>query len=55
MSYWILNKKTEKPDICTSLKKVAKETGINVNILYFNFSRKKKVGYENNEFRIVKI
>ena len=52
--FWILNKKNNTPAICGSVIAVSELTGISKNTLYLTFTRKKKIEYENDKFRITK-
>jgi len=51
--YLVVRKKGE-PIVCGSIKAVSQETGINVNTLYYQLSRKKKDRYQIDEFIILK-
>ena len=52
--FWTLNKQTEKAAVIGSITAVAKQTGINKAVLYYNFSKLKKLEYTNSDWRIVK-
>jgi len=53
--YWTLNKETNEAGISTSLKKLASTFKLESEPLYYHFSRKKLLEFENSKIRIVKI
>ena len=55
MAFWILNKKNNDGAICSSIVSIMNFTGISKNTLYNYFSRKNKLEFENDNFRILKL
>lgn len=47
-------KKKGDPVICGSIKAVSQVTGIPIDTLYYNISRKKKKRFTNDNFIIIK-
>lgn len=54
MAYWILNKKNNKPGLAGSIPKLSENTGIEERKLKNFFSHRKKIDFENEDYRIVK-
>lgn len=54
MAFWYLDKTNNKAKIFGSLKALSDYTKINLDSLYYHFSREKKKEWQNSRFRIVK-
>jgi len=52
--FWMLKKKTSDPGIFGSILAISEETGLNLDKLYYHFSRMKRLEFENDDYRIVK-
>lgn len=55
MPYWFLNKETNEPRIFGSLPVMCEECGVPKSTLEYHFSRIKRIEYENEKYRIVKL
>lgn len=54
MAYWLFNPFLDQAKICTSIKAVSQITGVNINTLYYNFSRAHKTDVTFDNWRIIK-
>lgn len=53
--YWYLNKETDEPNIFTSLMAIHKHTGIKYDTLTYHFSRNKRMKFEDDVHKIVRV
>lgn len=53
--YWVLEKKTSKPSACSSIKALSGTTGMAYSRLQYQFGKKRRLEYETDLWRVVRL